>query len=69
MKYAVDRIEEDIAVLENIETKEKKEINIKGMKIKEGDILAYIDGVYVVDVKAREQRYKELREKLDRLKG
>ena len=68
MKYAVDKIEDNIAVLENIDTKEKIEINIKNMKIKEGDILVYIDGVYVVDVKEREKRYKELREKLDRLK-
>ena len=68
MKYAVDKIEDNIAVLENIDTKEKIEIKIKNMKIKEGDILVYIDGVYVVDVKEREKRYKELREKLDRLK-
>ena len=68
MKYAVDKIEDNIALLENIETKEKKEINITNMKIKEGDILVYIDGVYVVDVKERENRLKKLREKLDRLK-
>lgn len=68
MKYAVDKIEDNIALLENIETKEKKEINISNMKIKEGDILVYIDGVYVVDVKERENRLKKLREKLDRLK-
>ena len=68
MKNAVDKIEENIAVIENLETKEKKEINITNMKIKEGDILVYIDGVYVVDVKGRENRLKKLREKLDRLK-
>lgn len=68
MKYAVDRIEDNIAVIENIETKEKKEINIKGMKLKEGDIIVFIDGVYVVDVKSREERMKKLRAKLDSLK-
>lgn len=68
MKYAVDRIENDVAILENLETKEKKEINVKNMKIKEGDILVYMDGVYVVDIKERENRLKMLREKLDRLK-
>ena len=26
MKYAIDRIEEDIAILENLETKEKLEV-------------------------------------------
>ena len=68
MKYAVDKIEDNIALLENLETKEKKEIDISNMKIKEGDILVYIDGVYVVDIKERENRLKKLREKLDRLK-
>ena len=68
MKYAVDRIENDIAILENIETKEKKEINIKGTNIKEKDILVLIDGVYVVDIKERENRLKLIREKLEKLK-
>ncbi len=68
MKYAVDRIEDNIAVIENLETKEKKEINIKGMKIKEGDILVFMDGIYVVDIKSREERMRILRAKLDSLK-
>ena len=48
MKYAVDKIKNNIALLEDINTKEKKEINISLLptSIKEGSILLFKDNQY-----------------------
>ena len=41
MKYAVDEIIDEIAIIENIETEEKKEVSIKVLpkNIKEGNVV------------------------------
>ena len=51
MKYAVDSIVDDIAVIEEIETGDKKEVSLEILpeEIQEGNILAYRDGEYYID--------------------
>ena len=71
MKYAVDRIIDDIVVLENIETKEKKEVNIANVPktIKEKNILIYINGKYIIDKEEEKIRTLRIIEKLNKLKN
>lgn len=69
MKFAVDRIEDNYAILENIETGEKKEEPIAILPaIKEKDILLFEDNLYKKDDIERQKRMKQIKEKLERLK-
>lgn len=69
MKFAVDRIEGEYAILENIETGEKKEELLTFLPIvKEKDILIFEDNLYKKDDAERQRRMEEIREKLERLK-
>ena len=71
MKYAVDRIEDNIVIREDIETKEKEEILITDIvgQVHEGSIIIKKDNIYVCDIEEEEVRRKKLREKLERLKN
>lgn len=71
MKYSVDRIEEEIAILENIETGEIVEINKNELEedIKESDILIFKDNKYIKDDEEKEDRLKSLEEKFNLIKG
>ncbi len=71
MKYSVDRIEGSIVILQDLNTKEIKEVNKKSIKfrVKDGDILLYKDNKYIKDDKSKEDRIKLIQEKLNRLKG
>lgn len=69
MKFAVDRIEGEYAILENIETGEKREELLTFLPIvKEKDILVFEDNLYKKDDAERQRRMEEIREKLERLK-
>ncbi len=70
MKYAVDRIEDNIAVLENITTKEKKEVELTSLpsEVHEKAILMEEKGIFKIDTIEEENRKKILREKMERLK-
>lgn len=70
MKYSVDRIENDIAVLEDITTKEKIELNINYLpkKIKEGTILEKKDDSFIIDEEEENVRRKRIMEKFNKLK-
>ena len=69
MKFAVDRIEGKYAILENIETGEKREELLTFLPIvKEKDILIFKDNLYKKDDAERQRRMEEIREKLERLK-
>ena len=70
MKYAVDRIEGDIVILQDLETKEIIEIEKELIKedINDGDILIYENDTYKKDENTKEERLKKIQEKLDRLK-
>ena len=70
-KYSVDRIEEDIIVLENIENKEIIEINKSELdfEVIDGNILKLVDGKFELDQKVEVSRKESLRERLNRLKN
>lgn len=71
MKYIIDRIEENIAILENQDTEEFININttLLPQNIKEGMILSLINNTYTIDTKATEERRKEILEKFKRLRS
>lgn len=70
MKYSVDKIENDIVVLEEINTGYIKEENISvfNFEIKEKDILLFDNNVYIKDENEKINRINMLREKMNRLK-
>lgn len=70
MKYAVDRIENNIVVLENINNNSIKEVSIDKLpnNIKEGAILKYYNKTYTIDTNEENIRRKRIQDKLDRLK-
>lgn len=68
-KYAVDRIEGNIIVLESITDGHKVQINtIDGLNIEEGDILIYENGEYHKDMELKDQRMKSIEERMKRLR-
>lgn len=70
MKYAIDRIENNIIVLENLNTKEITNINknLLNFKVKEGDILVYQNNKYYLDNNEKEKRIKIIKEKFFKVK-
>lgn len=70
-KYSVDRIEEDIIVLENIENKEIIEINKCELdfEVVDGNILKLVDGKFELDQEVEVSRKEFLRDRLNRLKN
>ena len=71
MKWAVDRIIDNIAVIENIKTLEKKEIDITTLtfSIYEGAILTYENNIYKLDETEEERRRRVILEKFNRLRN
>ena len=71
MKYAVDQIIDNIAILENISTKDKKEIptSLLPKNCREGNIIVKIQERYEIDKNIEEKRRKMLRNKLERIKN
>ena len=70
-KYSVDRIEENIIVLENIENKEIIEINKCELdfEVVDGNILKLVDGKFELDQEVEVSRKESLRYRLNRLKN
>ena len=70
MKYIIDRIEDNIAILENQETKEMIDIDINELpaNIKEGNVLIYENKKYYIDVNLEEERKKNILEKFQKLR-
>lgn len=68
--YAIDRIEEDIIIAENLQTKEKIEIKIEDFPLepREGLIFSIENGIIIEKKAVEEDRRKLLREKMERLK-
>ena len=66
MKYAVDRIDNEVATLESIIDGSKINIMIKDISfdIKEGDILVFDGEKYFKDDKLKNERIKSIREKM-----
>lgn len=70
MKYAVDRIENNIVVLQNLETSEMSEVNIDKVPrdVKEGSILVLENNEYKLDINEESKRRENLLERFNRLK-
>lgn len=70
MKYSVDKIENNIALLENIETGEKKEISLSNLpaNLKEGNILLEEENNYSLDYAEEEKRRKNIKSRFENLK-
>ena len=71
MKYAVDKIEDDLVVCEELTTGEKITLNKNEIKgdVHEGIIIIKSDSSYEVNNQEEENRRKLLQEKLNRLKN
>ena len=70
MKYAVDRIENGIAVCEELHTKEIKYYKIEELPqgIKDGSIIIWKENKFVLDEDYEQKRKLALRAKMDKLK-
>ena len=71
MKYAVDKIVDDIVTLENIETGDVINVNISQFEtdIKETDIVKFENEKYVKDDDLKKSREESIREKMERLRN
>ena len=71
MKYAVDKLEDNIVVLENLDTKEIKNVELSkfDFNIKEKDIIIYKNNKYIKDDKLKQDRLKLMQEKLNKVKN
>lgn len=70
MKYVIDRIEDNIVVCQNLETKEMVEIEKKLLpqNIKDGNVLLFENNEYKLDLDEEQIRRKRIRERFNRLK-
>lgn len=70
MKYAVDRIEDDIIVLENLDNNKIENISKDVLpNVKEGDIVILENGIYRVDTEEGKKRRETIKTKMDRLRS
>ncbi len=70
MKYSIDSIDEELAILENLETQELIPILVSDLpkNIKEGSILVLEDGKYRFEEEETKKRHDEIKSRFDRLK-
>lgn len=70
MKFVIDKIEDNIVVLENIETGEiiNEEKNNLPIDVKEKDVLKLENNIYVLDILTKEERIKRIMEKMNFLR-
>ena len=70
MKYAVDKVEDDIVLLENILNGEKITVQKEcfSFPIKETDIVIKKDGAYLKEYKEKEDRIKIIKAKMEALR-
>jgi len=69
MKYSIDRIENSLAVLQNIETLELIDVEIDKLPndVTEGDILLYNDGEYTLDKDTTAKRKENIKKRFNDL--
>ena len=69
--YTVDRIEQNIVILENRNTKEYIEININKIKenVKEGDIIELIDDKYIINKEKTKELNNNIKNRFNKLKN
>lgn len=70
MKYAIDRIENNIAIIENLETKEIIEVDISLLPegSKESSIITIIDNEYKLDIEDEQVRKESLLNRFNKLR-
>lgn len=70
MRFSVDQINGDICILEEVNTGNIIQINIKSLPdgIVEGNIVVLNDGVYELDIVDEAKRRLSLRERMNKLK-
>lgn len=68
--FSVDRIENDVVILQDIKSGEIRQVSVNefDFKIKEKDVLMYEDSKYIINNDAKKERIRLLREKMNRLK-
>ena len=68
--YAIDKIENDIILAENLETKEKISLTTKDFSfpIKEGTMFSIKDNKIIEESSKEQDRRRIIREKMERLK-
>lgn len=68
--YAIDRIENDKVIVENLDTKEKLEMfrNSLPFPVHEGLIFSKQYDIYILEKEREKERRKSLRERLENLK-
>ena len=69
MKYVVDRIESNIVILEEINTKEKIELNINELpkEIEEGKVISKIENDYLIDEEEKLTREAQISQRFKNL--
>ena len=68
--YSVDKIENDVATIENILTKELINVKLKDLpnNVKEKDMLMYDGNSYILDEPLKEKRTRMLKDKMELLR-
>ena len=68
--WSIDRIEENIAILENRTTQELKKVDIALLpnNIKEGSIVSYENNIYALELSKEEKIRQEILERFQRLR-
>lgn len=68
--FTIDRIEDNIVVLEKIKTKEKREIHreLLPSSIHEGAIVKFYNNNYILDNNEEEKRRREILERFQNLR-
>ena len=68
--YAVERIEGNTVILENIKTGEQKKVDAKDLpSVKEGNVVVSDGSGYKVDKQLEDSRKSALKDKMERLKN
>ena len=70
MNYSVDRVVNGIAVCQNLDNSLIFEIDIEdiGFDVKDGDIISYVDGKYILNNELKEDRLKTIKDKFEQVK-
>lgn len=70
MMYSVDKIENDVATIENLLTKELINVKLKDLpnNVKEKDMLKYDGNSYILDEPLKEKRTRMLKDKMELLR-
>ena len=68
-EFSIDRLEENIAILENRKDGSKINVDIKNLpsKIQEGDIIKKINGKYILDTSKTINEQERIKNKMDNL--